>query len=316
MSTIVTIQSTDLITNSRADINTNFANLNTDKFETSNIDTDTTLAANSDTKVASQKATKAYVDAQVTTNASETAKGAVEEATDAEVAAATATGATGAKLFITPAKLLTHEVGLPPRAFLFSTAFEASGRFTSIVNGGTNTFGTSGLSMDTTGTATRAAGVTLDLGSNNGSLFLGSPVFTCLFSISATSGNADAYFGLGTVSKTGAGHTFTSDHAGFKITSSAAVLSLYGTQANGTTETATSALTTLTTNDSIEVMLKINGSASIDYYYRKNGGSWSTATNLTTNMPDTASNQMQFSVSNISTAQTTTIAVGGASYSR
>ena len=40
-------------------------------------------------------------------NASETAKGVVEEATDAEVAAGTATGATGAKLFVTPAKLST-----------------------------------------------------------------------------------------------------------------------------------------------------------------------------------------------------------------
>lgn len=63
MSTITTINATDLITNSRTTINTNFANLNTDKFETSNVDTDTTLAANSDTKVPSQKAIKAYVDA-------------------------------------------------------------------------------------------------------------------------------------------------------------------------------------------------------------------------------------------------------------
>ena len=38
-------------------------------------------------------------------NASETAKGIVEEATDAETSAGTATGATGAKLFVTPAKL-------------------------------------------------------------------------------------------------------------------------------------------------------------------------------------------------------------------
>lgn len=40
-------------------------------------------------------------------NASEAAKGIVEEATDAETAAGTATGGTGAKLFITPAKLAT-----------------------------------------------------------------------------------------------------------------------------------------------------------------------------------------------------------------
>lgn len=64
MSSITVIQSTDLITNSRANINDNFANLNTDKIETSVLDTDTTLAANSDSKVATQKAVKAYVDAQ------------------------------------------------------------------------------------------------------------------------------------------------------------------------------------------------------------------------------------------------------------
>lgn len=41
-------------------------------------------------------------------NASETAKGLFEEATDAEVTAGTATGATGAKLAVTPAKLATR----------------------------------------------------------------------------------------------------------------------------------------------------------------------------------------------------------------
>lgn len=106
MSTIVTINSTDLITNSRANINTNFANLNADKIETSVLDTDTTLAANSDSKVATQKATKAYVDSIVTVNASETVKGAVEEATQAEVEAGTAAGGTGARLFINPSKTI------------------------------------------------------------------------------------------------------------------------------------------------------------------------------------------------------------------
>jgi len=62
MSTLTTIQSSDLITDSRANINDNFSALNTDKIETSYIDTDTTLAANSDTKLPSQKAVKAYAD--------------------------------------------------------------------------------------------------------------------------------------------------------------------------------------------------------------------------------------------------------------
>lgn len=107
MSTLQTIQATDLISTSRTDINANFIALNNEKIETSTLSTDSTLAANSDAKIATQKAVKAYVDAGGNVNASETARGIVEEATDAEVTAGTATGATGAKLFITPAKLAT-----------------------------------------------------------------------------------------------------------------------------------------------------------------------------------------------------------------
>ena len=105
MSTLVTIASSDLITNSRADINSNFSALNTDKIETSVLDTDTTLAANSDAKVATQKAVKAYVDAGGNVNASTTTKGIVEEATAAEVVARTAAGGTGARLFINPSTI-------------------------------------------------------------------------------------------------------------------------------------------------------------------------------------------------------------------
>lgn len=108
MASITTIQGSDIIKNSRADINNNFTNLNNDKIETSYLDTDTTLSANSDSKIATQKAVKTYVDTGGNVNASETSKGIVEEATDAEVTAGTATGATGAKLFVTPAKLSTR----------------------------------------------------------------------------------------------------------------------------------------------------------------------------------------------------------------
>lgn len=107
MSTITTINATDLITDSRAVINTNFSNLNTDKIETSTLDTDTTLAANSDAKIPSQKAVKAYVDAGGNVNASTTNKGIVEEATQAEVDAGTAAGATGARLFVNPSTTTT-----------------------------------------------------------------------------------------------------------------------------------------------------------------------------------------------------------------
>lgn len=61
MSTLTTIQASDLITNSRADINNNFIALNNEKIETSVLDTDNTLAADSDARIASQKAVKAYI---------------------------------------------------------------------------------------------------------------------------------------------------------------------------------------------------------------------------------------------------------------
>lgn len=107
MSTITTIQGTDVISTSRTTINDNFSALNTDKIETSVIDTDTALAANSDAKLPSQKAVKAYVDTLGNVNASTTARGIVEEATASETALGTAAGATGARLFINPSSLWT-----------------------------------------------------------------------------------------------------------------------------------------------------------------------------------------------------------------
>lgn len=64
MSTITALVGTDGITtaNSMTKINTNFANLNTDKIETSVIETSTSLASNSDSRLPSTKAVKTYVD--------------------------------------------------------------------------------------------------------------------------------------------------------------------------------------------------------------------------------------------------------------
>lgn len=104
------------------------------KFDLSNVDTDGTLAANSDTKVPSQKAVKtyampaSYLDTSTTLgtsdvkvpsqnavkqyadglaiagapNASTTTKGIVEESTQAQIESETGTGETGARLFMNP----------------------------------------------------------------------------------------------------------------------------------------------------------------------------------------------------------------------
>lgn len=62
MTAITTILGSDVIRDSRTDINNNFNNLNSGKIETSALDTDNTLSANSDSKIASQKAVKSYID--------------------------------------------------------------------------------------------------------------------------------------------------------------------------------------------------------------------------------------------------------------
>lgn len=108
MATITTINASDQITNSRSVINTNFANLNSDKIETSYLDTDTTLAANSDSKIPTQKAVKTYIDSAGGQNASTSQRGLVEEATETEMLAKTATGGSGARLFVNPQYLAPH----------------------------------------------------------------------------------------------------------------------------------------------------------------------------------------------------------------
>ena len=108
MASITIIQPTDLITDSQADLNNNFAALNSDKIETSFIDTDTTLAANSDSKVATQKAVKAYVDAGGNVNATTERKGIVEIATQTEVINGTDLGSTEANLVVSPSSMNTQ----------------------------------------------------------------------------------------------------------------------------------------------------------------------------------------------------------------
>ncbi len=140
--TLVNIQATDVVKDSRATINSNFSYLDgriTSEVATINsaiTDLDITKAEDNvvvritgvqtiaGVKTFSsfpvtpssapttdyQVANKKYVDDAAfagVSDASETVKGVVEEATDAEVAAGTAVGATGAKLFITPAKAKT-----------------------------------------------------------------------------------------------------------------------------------------------------------------------------------------------------------------
>ncbi len=148
--------------------------------------------------------------------------------------------------------------------------------------------------------------------------FSSSPLFSCSFGPGTIPTSGQVYIGIGSPTIAGAGITFTDFHIGFKILIVAGVASLYATQGDGGTENASSALTTLAASDAVEVILKVNGSSSVDYYWRKNGGSLSSATNLTSNLPDTTTNTQNcsFSLSNANSTSNVVINLSNARYSR
>ena len=200
-----------------------------------------------------------------------------------------------------------------------ATSFEATGRFTETNTGAANTvFGTTGIEMPTSATGTSSTSVVWAVANGN-FVFQGSPTFSCNVyggNLGDTTNTRSSFFGMGTVTVTGSGHTYTTAHAGFKVLLAGGVYSLYATQANGTTETASSALTTITSGDELVLIATINGTASVDYYWSKNGGALSSATNLATNVPTGSSSVCQFSVSNNANANFMTLNVAGACYEK
>ncbi len=81
--TLITASSTNTLTAKSIDVDNNtVTNIETDNFKTGVIDTDVTLAANSDTKIATQKAVKAYADGLLAANDAMTYKGAIDASTN------------------------------------------------------------------------------------------------------------------------------------------------------------------------------------------------------------------------------------------
>jgi len=204
----------------------------------------------------------------------------------------------------------------------YCTTFETAGRFeVSNTNGGTSVFNgnNEGVFIVTSATSAAATKVNWKLNqSANAKLYVGSPVFSAnlyMYTLNATLNSGSAFFGIGTPTVSGSGHTFTDSHIGFKIIKTGGATTLYATQADGT-ETASSALTTLANDDCLDLILKVNGTSSVDYYWRKNGSALSAATNLTTHIPTANASYLQYSISNDSTARDFSMIVTGSSYER
>lgn len=203
-------------------------------------------------------------------------------------------------------------------SFLFATVFESTSRLgQTIVGGGGVTLNSSGLYLKTGAAGGGAFGARYSFGVSQTGIEDGSPSYSVgVYTDNSIATIGSSFFGMGTVTIAGTGHTYTTKHIGFKILVAAGVASVYATQGNGTTETASSALTTITANDTIYLTLKVNGTASVDYYWQKNNGALSSATNLTTNIPADADSLLQTSVSNDSNAEDLQLICISQSYQR
>jgi len=149
-------------------------------------------------------------------------------------------------------------------------------------------------------------------------IFWGSPTASFSLRTSAIWTNWESAVWIWYMAVSWTGITYINDHIWFKIIESSGTTSVYGTQwITWTGESATSALTTVVAGDVLDLIFKVNWTASVDYYWRKNWGSLSSATNLTTNVPiATGQQQALFWTSNNSTASTNTLNVTSFNYKR
>jgi hypothetical protein len=160
------------------------------------------------------------------------------------------------------------------QSFDFSTA----GRYSTSTNAGSVSFGNYGAIIDSasSGGATQWGTVYVisSAGTANQNVFDGNPTATWNVTLTTLTGtNTNALtgwivIGAPTLQTT----TSVTKHIGFKIIVSGGTGSLFGTQANGTTETVSTALITgLVQNDVLELMAVVNGTTTT-YYAKKNGG--------------------------------------------
>jgi hypothetical protein len=205
----------------------------------------------------------------------------------------------------------------------FNTADYASARYNiSAGVGGVAEPAADGFTLATGVTANTFSTVDWNLFRNGATakIYSGNPIFSCHIAcsgINAANGSGEAFFGLGTSANfaDGTAFSYAVSHIGFKIIKISGVVTLYGTQADDSLETATAACTTVVANDELDLIIKVNGSSSVDYYWRKNGGEISSV-KLTSNIPTGSENALGFAIGNKNTAFNFQVSLSSASYQR
>jgi hypothetical protein len=152
-------------------------------------------------------------------------------------------------------------------------------------------------------------------------LFDGSPLVSFSVCIDAVgnSNGIEAAFVVGPLTATSDAFNWTNNHFGFALKRSGGSLDLFATQADGSTENRSSALSSgLVAGDALDLIMRKNADSSVDYYFRKNGSALSAATNLTSNIPlaATASDSVRVGAATDEGSAELSVNVSQASYIR
>lgn len=200
--------------------------------------------------------------------------------------------------------------------------FSASTRFVPDSSGtGALTYNEYGLLLSTGATGGSFASIQSPVASTFRP-FAGNPKasFTVQLSTSPASNGPTYYCGIGYVFVSGSTFNFTQPHMGFKIIRESGANNLYATVGDDTTESVSAVLTTVASADTLQLIVTVTSGTSADFYYRKNNGTLSSATTISTNIPassdDGGEGLFGAGVSNISVAATLAIRQHCFSYQR
>lgn len=157
--------------------------------------------------------------------------------------------------------------------------------------------GAAGMRCDTSATATSSIDIQNDGQTNQYNQMTGNNHFGMRVMENATGTDVKSFMGFGVVTVNGSDITYAGNHYGFKRNRAASVLTVSATNADGTTETATS----YTDAFGALFMARKTGSTEIVYYVNRT----SVATH-TTNIPTTnVAILIRFAISNIAVATNT-----------
>ncbi len=138
-----------------------------------------------------------------------------------------------------------------------------------------------------------------------------------MYNISAGNlGDGVGFVGLGLPTISGLTMSeINKDFCGFEFKKTDAGLDVIAIQCDsGDTPAFSGVLESLVDNDVLELFIKKNGTTSIDYYTRKNGGALSAKTPLSTHLPTGGENLISFMFSNKGAAVNTQIEFRCAAY--